>query len=62
MGLLDGVAHDQLGHTRTANARYAIVLADYQNSYYGREATRQLDDRRADAEAGDDTETDDDDE
>jgi len=46
-----GRAHDQLGHTRTANARYAIVLADYQNSYYGREATRQLDDRRADAVA-----------
>ena len=26
-------AHDQLGNAETANARYAIVVADYQNSY-----------------------------
>lgn len=46
-----GRAHDQLGHTQTANARYAIVVADYQNSYYGRLATALLDERRADAVA-----------
>ncbi len=35
-------AHDQLGNAETANARYAIVVADYQNSYYGRLASQVL--------------------
>jgi soluble lytic murein transglycosylase len=39
-------AHDQLGNTSTANARYAIVVADYQNSYYGRLAQQVLTERR----------------
>ena len=39
-------AHDQLGNADTANARYAIVVADYQNSYYGRLASRVLAERR----------------
>ena len=39
-------AHDQLGNAETANARYAIVVADYQNSYYGRLASAILSERR----------------
>ena len=39
-------AHDQLGNADTANARYAIVVADYQNSYYGRLASAILSERR----------------
>jgi soluble lytic murein transglycosylase len=39
-------AHDRLGNTEIANARYALVVSDYQNSYYGRLASRQLVDRR----------------
>jgi soluble lytic murein transglycosylase len=39
-------ANDQLGDTATANARYRLIVADYQNSYYGRLATRLLDARR----------------
>ncbi len=35
-------AHDQLGDADTANARYGIVVADYQNSYYGRLASAVL--------------------
>ena len=38
-------AHDQLGNADTANARYAIVVADYQNSYYGRLASAVLPER-----------------
>ena len=39
-------AYDQLGSRDLANARYRLVVADYQNSYYGRLATKLLDDRR----------------
>jgi len=39
-------ANDQLGDADTANARYRLIVADYQNSYYGRLATRVLDARR----------------
>ena len=39
-------AHDRLGNTEIANARYALVVSDYQNSYYGRLASRQLAERR----------------
>jgi soluble lytic murein transglycosylase len=42
-----GRAHDRLGNTGTANARYGLVVTDYQNSYYGRLAARQLLERRA---------------
>ena len=35
-------ANDQLGDTATANARYRLIVADYQNSYYGRLATKLL--------------------
>ena len=35
-------AHDRLGETTLANARYRIVIADYENSYYGRLASKQL--------------------
>jgi soluble lytic murein transglycosylase len=41
-----GRAHDQLGEAQTANARYRLTAADYQNSYYGRLATRLLEQRR----------------
>jgi soluble lytic murein transglycosylase len=40
-------AHDQLGDVDTANARYALVVTDYQNSYYGRLASQALTDRHA---------------
>jgi soluble lytic murein transglycosylase len=40
-------AHDRLGDAATANQRYGLVVQDYQNSYYGRLATRQLDTRKA---------------
>ena len=39
-------AHDQRGDADAANARYAIVVADYQNSYYGRLASKLLAERR----------------
>ncbi len=39
-------AHDQLGLADTANARYRLIVADYQNSYYGRLATTLLRERR----------------
>jgi soluble lytic murein transglycosylase len=35
-------AHQRLGHTAEAAARDRLVLADYQNSYYGRLAERRL--------------------
>jgi len=44
-------AHDRLGHTDTANARYAIVVTDYQNSYYGRLAAQLLAARQISASA-----------
>jgi soluble lytic murein transglycosylase len=37
-----GRAHDRLGDTITANARYRLVVADYQNSYYGRLSSKIL--------------------
>jgi soluble lytic murein transglycosylase len=37
-----GRAQDQLKNTVTANARYRLVVADYQNSYYGRLASKIL--------------------
>jgi soluble lytic murein transglycosylase len=42
-----GRAREQLGQTAEADARYAIVVADYQNSYYGRLAERRLAERGA---------------
>jgi soluble lytic murein transglycosylase len=42
-----GRAHEKLGHADLAVARYSLVLADYQNSYYGRLAARLLDERGA---------------
>jgi soluble lytic murein transglycosylase len=39
-------AYDQLGSSDTANARYRLTVADYQNSYYGRLATRLLQGRK----------------
>ena len=41
-----GRAHDQLGTAETANARYRLAVVDYQNSYYGRLATKLLAARR----------------
>ncbi len=41
-----GRSRDQLGDEVTANARYRLAIADYQNSYYGRLATRLLTARR----------------
>jgi len=40
-----GRAHDQLGETAIANERYRVEVADYQNSYYGRLASKILEDR-----------------
>jgi soluble lytic murein transglycosylase len=40
-------AHEKLGHADAALARYSLVLADYQNSYYGRLAAKVLHDRGA---------------
>ena len=37
-----GRARDRLNNTVTANARYRLVVADYQNSYYGRLAAKIL--------------------
>jgi soluble lytic murein transglycosylase len=39
-------AHDQLRNADAAHARYAVVVADYQNSYYGRLASTILSERR----------------
>jgi soluble lytic murein transglycosylase len=41
-----GRARDQAGEPATANARYRLAVADYQNSYYGRMAARLLTARR----------------
>jgi soluble lytic murein transglycosylase len=40
-------AHDRLGHADTAVARLSLVIADYENSYYGRLAAQLLDERGA---------------
>jgi len=40
-----GRAHDQLGETATANDRYRVEVADYENSYYGRLAAKMLETR-----------------
>ena len=39
-------AREQMGEPATAAVRYRLVVADYQNSYYGREAAKRLDARR----------------
>lgn len=39
-------AHDQIGNTDIANARYRLAVTDYQNSYYGRLSTRLLQRRK----------------
>lgn len=39
-------SRDQLGDEVTANARYRLVVADYQNTYYGRLASKILESRR----------------
>jgi soluble lytic murein transglycosylase len=39
-------SREQMGEHTTAAARYRLVVADYQNSYYGREAAKRLDSRR----------------
>ena len=44
-------ANDQLGDAASANARYRVIVADYQNSYYGRLAMKLLDARRQPAVA-----------
>ena len=40
-----GRAHDRLGRTSTATARYRLVVADYLNSYYGRLSAKILERR-----------------
>jgi len=40
-----GRAHDQTGETALANDRYRLEIADYENSYYGRLASRILESR-----------------
>ena len=40
-------SYDRLDDTDRARARYALVVADYGNTYYGRLAARILDERRA---------------
>jgi soluble lytic murein transglycosylase len=37
-----GRAHERMGDASTASARYQIVVADYENSYYGRLASKLL--------------------
>ena len=37
-------AHERLGHQDESRARYALVVTDYQNSYYGRLASRKVGD------------------
>ena len=38
-----GRAHDHVGETAIANERYRVEVADYENSYYGRLASKLLD-------------------
>jgi soluble lytic murein transglycosylase len=40
-----GRAHDQTGEAAIANERYRLEVADYQNSYYGRLASKILEER-----------------
>jgi soluble lytic murein transglycosylase len=40
-------SYDQLGATATANDRYRVEVADYENSYYGRLASKTLEARAA---------------
>src|SRR5581483_9723366 len=40
-----GRAHEALGHTELAEARYTIAATDYLNSYYGRLAAQRLNGR-----------------
>jgi soluble lytic murein transglycosylase len=40
-----GRAHDQTGETALANERYRLQVADYENSYYGRLASKILESR-----------------
>ena len=40
-----GRAHDRLGHTAEASARYRLEVTDYLNSYYGRLAIQKLEAR-----------------
>ena len=47
-----GRAHDRLSEPVTANARFRLVVADYQNSYYGRLASKILASRGEPAVAG----------
>src|SRR5882762_370893 len=42
-----GRAHDQTGETALANERYRLEVADYENSYHGRLASKLLDARDA---------------
>jgi soluble lytic murein transglycosylase len=42
-----GRAHDQTGEPALANERYRLEVADYENSYYGRLASKLLDARDA---------------
>jgi len=42
-----GRAHDQIGEAAIANERYRVEVADYQNSYYGRLASKILEERNA---------------
>ncbi|MEQ1897455.1 MAG: transglycosylase SLT domain-containing protein [Vicinamibacterales bacterium] len=39
-------AHDRQGRTPEAAERFQLVITDYQNSYYGRQAERRLEERR----------------
>ena len=39
-------SREQMGEPTTAASHYRLVITDYQNSYYGREATRRLEARR----------------
>jgi len=47
-----GRAHDQTDESATANERYRLEIADYENSYYGRLAARLLEER-GEPEVGD---------
>lgn len=38
-------AHERARHAAAAETRYRLVVADYQNSYYGRQAQKRLADR-----------------
>ena len=40
-------AHERMGHREQATAGYLQTIADYRNSYYGREAEKILEDYRA---------------